>query len=182
MAARVGIDTFPSTASTKALREPEPLSSGSESKIKTASTLKSCSLRSKGTKFWRRIEDDAAYKAVVHAYNSWLAEEYCAVAPDRLIGVGILPLTCDVADTIEEMEYCAGAGFKTVLLQGFPCGKAYPAEEDDQFWSAALDLNMPVSVHVDLDRTGERAGPLFKYPEEPPELMKKLSHDLVMIR
>ena len=54
-----------------------------------------------GPKFWRRIEDDAAYKAVVHAYNSWLAEEYCAVDPSRLIGVGILPLTCDVADTID---------------------------------------------------------------------------------
>ena len=48
-----------------------------------------------GPKFWRRIEDDAAYKAVVHAYNSWLAEEYCAVDPSRLIGVGILPLTHD---------------------------------------------------------------------------------------
>ena len=38
---------------------------------------------------------------------------------------------------------------------------------------------MPVSVHVDLDRSGERAGPLFKYPQEPDELMKKITHDLV---
>src|SRR5262249_7724390 len=67
----------------------------------------------------------------------------------------------------------------TVLLQGFPSGKAYPSKEDDRFWAAALDLNMPVSVHVDLDRSGERAGPLFKYPQESEELMKKLTHDLV---
>ena len=39
-----------------------------------------------GPKFWRRIEDDAAYKAIVRAYNSWLAEEYCTVDADRLIG------------------------------------------------------------------------------------------------
>jgi predicted TIM-barrel fold metal-dependent hydrolase len=132
-----------------------------------------------GPKFWRRIQDDDAYKAVVRAYNGWLAEEYCAVDPDRLIGVGILPLVHDVADVIAEMESCVKMGLKTVLLQGFPSGKAYPSEEDDRFWAAALDLNMPISVHVDLDRSGERAGPLFKYPKEPDEVMKKLSQDLV---
>jgi predicted TIM-barrel fold metal-dependent hydrolase len=132
-----------------------------------------------GPKFWRRIEDDKAYKAMVRAYNSGLVEEYCAADPDRLIGVGILPLTRELADTITEMEFCAKAGLKTVLLQGFPSGKAYPSEEDDRFWAAALDLNMPVSVHVDLDRSSERAGPLFKYPREPAKLMEKISHDLV---
>jgi predicted TIM-barrel fold metal-dependent hydrolase len=85
-----------------------------------------------------------------------------------------LPLTHDVADSIEEMEQCATAGLKTVLLQGFPSGKAYPSKEDDPFWAAALDLKMPVSVHVDLDRSGERAAPLFKYPQESDELKKKL--------
>jgi predicted TIM-barrel fold metal-dependent hydrolase len=132
-----------------------------------------------GPKFWRRIADDNAYKAVVRAYNSWLAEEYCAVDPNRLVGVGIVPLTQDIADLIGEMEFCAQAGLKTVLLQGFPSGNPYPSENDDAFWSAALDLNMPVSVHVDLDRSGERAGPLFRYPNEPDEVMKKLTHDLV---
>lgn len=132
-----------------------------------------------GPKFWRRIEDDDAYKAVICAYNAWLAEEYCAVNPERLIGVGILPLSHDVADTIAEMEHCAKLGLKTVLLQGFPSGKAYPSQEDDQFWAATLDLNIPVSVHVDLDRSGERAGPLFKYPHESEELMKKIVNDLV---
>src|SRR5581483_8417981 len=96
-------------------------------------------------------------KSVVRAYNGWLAEEYCAVDPRRLIGVGILPLTHDVQDTIGEIEYCAKAGLKTVLLQGFPSGLPYPSADDDRFWSAALDLNMPVSVHVDLDRSGDRA-------------------------
>lgn len=40
--------------------------------------------------YGRRIEDNTGYRAIVRAYNSWLAEEYCAAAPDRLIG--ILPL------------------------------------------------------------------------------------------
>lgn len=132
-----------------------------------------------GPKLWSGIKDDGAYKAVVRAYNGWLAEEYCAVNPDRLIGVGILPLALDVADAIEEMNFCAKAGLKTVLLQGFPSGKAYPSEADDRFWAAALDLNMPVSVHVDLDRSGERARPLFKYPDEPDGMVEKIGHELV---
>jgi predicted TIM-barrel fold metal-dependent hydrolase len=132
-----------------------------------------------GPKFWRRIEDDDAYKAVVRSYNSWLAEEYCAANPARLIGVGILPLVNNVRDVIAELEFCANAGFKTVLLQGFPSGKAHPSDEDDIFWARALELNMPISVHVDLERAGERKGPLFKYPSESEEIMKKLTQDLV---
>ncbi|MGE5216084.1 MAG: amidohydrolase family protein [Chloroflexota bacterium] len=132
-----------------------------------------------GPKFWRRIADHNAYKAVLRAYNSWLAEEYCSVDPERLLGVGILPLGCSLDDTLAELDYCSRAGFKTVLLQGFPSGKSYPSVEDDVFWARALELNMPVSVHVDLDRTGERKGPLFKYPREPEEVMKKITHDLV---
>jgi uncharacterized protein len=132
-----------------------------------------------GPKFWRRVEDDDAYKAIVRAYNTWLKEEYCAVDPERLIGVGILPLVNNVDDVIEELEFCAEAGFKTVLLQGFPTGKAYPSAEDDPFWARSLELGMPISVHVDLERTGERKGPLFKYPRESEEIMKKLTQDLV---
>jgi predicted TIM-barrel fold metal-dependent hydrolase len=127
-----------------------------------------------GPKFWRLIKDDDAYKAVVRAYNSWLAEEYCSVAPDRLIGVGILPLTKNIDDPIEEMEHCVRLGLKTVLLQGFPSGRPHPSPEDDRFWAAALQLGMPVTVHVDLDRSGERAGPLFKFPLENEELLTKI--------
>jgi len=132
-----------------------------------------------GPKLWRRIPDDAAYKTVVRAYNDWLAQEYCAVNPDRLIGVGILPLTHEVADTTQEAEHCAKIGLKTVLLLGFPSGKPYPSDEDNRFWAAALDLNMPVSVHVDLDRSGERAGPLFKFPLEPKGIIEKIDTGLV---
>ncbi|HEY6197730.1 MAG TPA: amidohydrolase family protein [Candidatus Binatia bacterium] len=132
-----------------------------------------------GPKLWRRIEDDDAYRSVVRAYNGWLAEEYCAAEPSRLVGVGILPLTHDVQDTIDEIEYCAKAGLKTVLLQGFPSGRPYPSEDDDRFWSAAIDLHMPVSVHVDLDRSGERAGPLLRFPREPEDIMDKLVPGLV---
>jgi predicted TIM-barrel fold metal-dependent hydrolase len=66
-----------------------------------------------------------------------------------------LPLVDNVSDVIAELNYCANIGFKTVLLQGFPSGKPYPSQNDDVFWHRALELDMPISVHVDLDRTGD---------------------------
>ena len=124
-----------------------------------------------GPKMWRRIKDDDAYRATVRGYNDWLAEEYCSVAPDRLIGLGVLPYT-DVDDAIAEMEYCARLGLRGVMLSGFPNGHGHPAPEDDRFWARALDMGMPITVHIDFDRTGERAGPLFKYPKEDAEALK----------
>ena len=126
-----------------------------------------------GPWFWRSIPDDDAYKAVVRAYNDWPAEEYCAAAPTRLLGLGILPMT-HVHDAVAEMEHCATLGFKGVLLSAFPDNKGYPSPADDRFWAATQDMNMPVTIHIELNRLGERAGPLLKYPREDPEVLKKM--------
>ncbi len=123
-----------------------------------------------GPQSWRRIKDDDAYLAVVRAYNDWLAEEYCATAPDRLIGLGILPWTTG-DDMVAELERCAKKGFKGVALGVYPGGQGYPTPEDDRFWAAALDLQMPVAIHVQLLRVGERSKqPSFRYPQEPERL------------
>jgi hypothetical protein len=46
-----------------------------------------------GPYFWRYIRDDEAYKACVRAYNEFLAEDYCSAGPDRLLGLGVIPMT-----------------------------------------------------------------------------------------
>jgi predicted TIM-barrel fold metal-dependent hydrolase len=122
-----------------------------------------------GPRLWRSIADDDAYRAVVRAYNDFLAEDYCSADPDRLIGVGVLPWT-RVDDAIDEMERCAKLGLKTVVLGTFPSGKGYPTPEDDKFWAAAVDTKIPITVHVELNRQGPRSGPLFKYLRVPREL------------
>ena len=97
--------------------------------------------------FWRGIADDEAYLAVIRAYNEWLAEEYCAYSPNRLIAMGVLPDT-GVDDAVAEMEYCAKAGLKGVNLHRFPAGQSYVTPDDDRFWEAAVDLEMPVASHT----------------------------------
>jgi len=132
-----------------------------------------------GPGLWRNIADDAAYLAAIRAYNDWLGKEYCAVNPKRLIGLGVMPMTT-IEDSLKELEHCAALGLKGVVLSAFPNGMAYPLPEDDRFWSAALDMQMPLTVHVAFKRTGKRAEqPTFKYPAENPEILRKVRRGLV---
>jgi predicted TIM-barrel fold metal-dependent hydrolase len=127
-----------------------------------------------GPRLWRTLADDDAYRATVRAYNDWLGEEYCAVSRDRLIGLGVIPWT-NVDDAIAELEHCAKLGLKGVNLGVFPSGKAYPAPADDRFWAAAIDMKMPLTVHVGFDRLGPRASqPTFEYPGADPAMLAKL--------
>jgi uncharacterized protein len=98
---------------------------------------------------WQKIADDDAYHAVIRGHNDWLAEEYCSVAPDRLIALGVLPQR-DLEKTIAELEHCARLGLKGVDLNAYPNGSLFPKPADDTFWAAAIDLDMPVSVHTNF--------------------------------
>jgi len=113
------------------------------------------------------IRDKNALVAIVHGFNEYLAEEYCAVDADRLIGVAVLP-NIGAAEDIAELENCKRLGLKAAWLSTYPSGKSYPSAEDDRFWAAALDLNMPLIVHTSFpSHVGSRETPLFRYPVEP---------------
>ncbi|MBM4260323.1 MAG: amidohydrolase [Deltaproteobacteria bacterium] len=116
--------------------------------------------------FWRGIKNDDAYLSVIRAYNEFLAEEYCAANRERLIALGALP-SHSVDAAIKELEYCAKAGLKGMMLNTFPSGKSHPTLEDDRFYQTAIDLKMPLSVHVSMQLPD---GPLFKYEKDPGEV------------
>jgi predicted TIM-barrel fold metal-dependent hydrolase len=118
-----------------------------------------------GATVWEQIADIDAQRAVFHAYNAWLAEEFCAEAPDRLFGVGTIPRT-GLEDAIDEMRYCKEAGLRSVVLRAFPTGGSKPTTYDDRFWAAALDLDMPISIHVSMSGTDARPGGLMDFPNE----------------
>ena len=108
----------------------------------------------------------------MRAYNDWLSEEYCSCAPERLIGVGVIPIT-NVDDAVAELEHCAKSGLKAVAIDSFPAGNRYPTPGDDRFWAAAVDLYMALTIHVEFGfpRRGRgqpaaAAGPSFKYPRQ----------------
>ena len=107
------------------------------------------------------IRDKAARIGVVQGFNDFFAEEYCAVDRDRLIGMAVLP-NSGVAEDIAEMERCRRKGLKGAWLSTFPSGKGYPTDEDDRFWAAALDLQMPLVIHTSFPtKVGSRETPLL---------------------
>lgn len=113
------------------------------------------------------IKDQATFVGIIHHFNAYMAEEYCAVDPERLLGVGILP-NRGVEEDIAEMEHCKQMGLKAVWLSTHPSGKTFPSPEDDRFWAAALDLDIPVVIHTSFPtHVGTRETPLFQYPEQP---------------
>jgi predicted TIM-barrel fold metal-dependent hydrolase len=96
------------------------------------------------------------------------------VSRDRLVGLGVIPWT-NLDDAIAELHHCAKLGLRGVNLGVFPNGKSYPRPEDDRFWAAAIDMQMPLTVHVGFDRLGPRASqPTFEYPGADPEVLRKV--------
>lgn len=91
------------------------------------------------------VGDNDAYLAIVRAYNEFLATDFCAAAPDRLVGIGLIPLT-GVADATAELERCHKLGLRGCLLRKWPNGSNKHVAEDDRFFAAAVDLDMKICL------------------------------------
>ncbi|MGH2468017.1 MAG: amidohydrolase family protein, partial [Candidatus Limnocylindrales bacterium] len=109
------------------------------------------------SRFIENIEGRDAYLAMVRAFNDFLAEDYCSVAPDRLIGNAVIPAS-GVEDAVAELRRARQLGLRSVCLGSFPNGSGQPAPEDDGFWHLAMELEMPVTAHSAM---GERSNPLL---------------------
>jgi predicted TIM-barrel fold metal-dependent hydrolase len=109
------------------------------------------------SRFIENIEDREAYVAMVRAYNDFLVQDYCSVAPDRLLGNALIP-SSGLEDAMAELKRVKELGARSVYLSSFPTGTAEPSPEDDVFWHAALELGTPIALHAAL---GARGNPLL---------------------
>ncbi len=94
------------------------------------------------------VEEPDLFGAACRAYNAWL-RDYCAAAPDRLFGVGLVPLQ-DVDAAIAEMDRVVNElGFKAVMIRPAPyvAGTKLNDAVYDRFWDAAAALGCPIGVH-----------------------------------
>jgi predicted TIM-barrel fold metal-dependent hydrolase len=94
------------------------------------------------------IPDFELKAACVEAYNSWLFEDFCSAAPDRLLGAVALPVGAGPIDrAIKEAEKWIGQGARTVLLPQSVPGMAWGDEHFEPLWDALDGLGVPVSFH-----------------------------------
>ncbi len=97
---------------------------------------------------------DPDYKqACFESYNGWLAEEFCAAAPDRLFGLGQTAVR-SVAEAVRDLEKMKALGFKGVMLPGSPATEfGWHDPRFDPLWRACVELGMPPSFHILTSRS-----------------------------
>ncbi len=95
-------------------------------------------------------QDPELAHACVIAYNDWLASEWCAADPARLVAQCILPLW-DPEAAHAELERAVELGHKSVLLPALPQLLGLPPLADrswEPILSTCADAQVPVALHI----------------------------------
>lgn len=91
------------------------------------------------------------HRAGVRAYNDYMAQEFCAADPERLFFLAQMP-NLGVKEGIEELKRCREMGARGCIITAWPNGEDDVTAKDDEFFRAAADLGMPVSIHINIQR------------------------------
>ncbi|MBB5986708.1 amidohydrolase family protein [Sphingobium lignivorans] len=103
------------------------------------------------------LEDQELRDACYRAYNDWLAD-YCRAAPDRLIGVPMLPEYPESAT--EEIRRLAAMGvFRQANMQIAVARPGLHDERWEPFWNAVEETGMILSFHVVVFLAGRGPNP-----------------------
>jgi predicted TIM-barrel fold metal-dependent hydrolase len=100
----------------------------------------------------RMRDDPELIHAAIHALNEWMYEEWTFNYQDRIFATPVITLPI-VDKAIEELEWVAERGAKTVLIRpapvpGFRGSRSMGYEEFDPFWQAVVDADILVSMHA----------------------------------
>ncbi len=92
-------------------------------------------------------QDPKYWLAGCRAHNRWLAE-FCAEAPGRRAGVGLLTVD-DIDTTVKEVHWLRDHGvFGGILLPGGTGGNPpYHHPRYESLWAACAELEMPIHTH-----------------------------------
>jgi predicted TIM-barrel fold metal-dependent hydrolase len=93
------------------------------------------------------FKDPELKAACLQAYNSWLAEEFCAAAPERIVGLAFLPVHDPQAAT-QELYRVAGLGLRGVVFNVWDCVKPVYDAAWEPLWAAASETGLPISYHI----------------------------------
>jgi predicted TIM-barrel fold metal-dependent hydrolase len=91
---------------------------------------------------------DPALKAeCMKAYNSWLAEDFCAADRDRLIGLAVLP-SHDPVTAVAELDRIHRLGLRGAIFDVFGAARPVFDRVWDPLWAAAAETGVALSVHI----------------------------------
>jgi predicted TIM-barrel fold metal-dependent hydrolase len=97
------------------------------------------------------IPDSALCSAVMRAYNDFIAE-FCAAQPRRLKGIALVNID-EPREAVREMERCRKLGLVGAMISVLPAAdRPYDLPLYEPLWSAAVDLALPLAMHVATGR------------------------------
>lgn len=97
------------------------------------------------------IPDSELCSAVMAVYNDFIAE-FCSHDPQRLKGIALINLD-DVDAGVAELTRCRDQGLAGAMISVLPpADQPYDHPRYEPFWAAAVDLQMPLSMHVATGR------------------------------
>lgn len=109
------------------------------------------------------ISDPELRKACYRAYNDWLAE-FCATAPERLVGAGLIPID-DPADAAEEVRHLKSAGLRTGMFLAARVERPLWDDTWEPLWAAAAETGIAIGFHLGGGlRTVAFSGPHANHP------------------
>ncbi|MCA9504161.1 MAG: amidohydrolase [Spirochaetaceae bacterium] len=98
------------------------------------------------------IPDPALCSATMRAYNDFIAE-FCTHDPARLKGIALVNVD-DPAEAVAEMQRARRLGLEGIMITVLPpADRAYDHPMYEPVWAAAVDLDLPISMHVATGRS-----------------------------
>ncbi|MGH7326456.1 MAG: amidohydrolase family protein [Candidatus Rokuibacteriota bacterium] len=92
------------------------------------------------------IEDPELRRVCYRAYNDWLAE-FCATAPERLVGAGLVPID-DAKSAADEVRHLSKIGLRTCMLLAARVDTPMWDDSWEPLWESAAGTGIPIGFHL----------------------------------
>src|SRR5262249_49664011 len=92
------------------------------------------------------IADPALRRVCYRAYNEWLAE-FCATAPDRPVGAGLIPID-EPPHPPQEVQHLRELRLRTGMFLAARAELPLWDRAWDPLWQAAADTGIPIGFHL----------------------------------
>jgi uncharacterized protein len=85
--------------------------------------------------------------ACMRSYNDWVLDDFQGAAPDRLVGLPMLPVDDGTDVAIAEMERVVAKGARGCFIPGMPRRPYNDASYYEPLWQAAAANGVPLTFH-----------------------------------
>ena len=99
---------------------------------------------------WLGQPDPEVSRAGVDAYNEFALDEFAAADRSRIFPMYQIP-SLGIETAVKYVKKARQAGARGVLIGSWPSGAEGITDEDDKFWAACEENNLPVHVHIMLE-------------------------------